>query len=466
MGKNYLNRSIIYLWILVILLITLACGGSTAQQLASAVPSKPSSSQIATSSISNENTQISQPTNTAQNSKPVQSPSPQPESIQLISQGAGQNDRELGYGFIVKNPNLNYAYDTSQYQIAVYNAEGTVIKTDSGYIALMLPGQQLGVGGTMYLDEGMTAAKIEVQLNDGMATVSDLSNTFTVDKVFYKSDKNFPHVRGVITNPYNKDITDLRISAVLYDDAGNIIGGGYTFLNFIQSNNSTGVDFSVASNGNVSRVELFPTLSGLSDLGATDQLPQGASDLSIVKQGYGQNKSELSFGIVIENSNQDLSFESSMYHVTAYSEDGSVLGVSEGYIDLMLPNQALGVVDNIYLDDGVIVSRIDAQIKQGSFNQSASIPVFSSENAAYLSDQYFPKITGQIISPYDKDITNLRVSAIAYNAAGDIIGGGFTYLDFVPANSKAAVEVNITVSDTPVKVELYASVSALSDIED
>jgi len=74
-------------------------------------------------------------------------------------------------------------------------------------------------------------------------------------------------------------------------------------------------------------------------------------------------------------------------------------------------------------------------------------------------------VTGEVISPYTKDITNIRVSAIGYNEAEEIIGGGFTYLDFVPANGKAAVEVSITSSETPATADLYAAVSALSDFD-
>ena len=51
------------------------------------------------------------------------------------------------------------------------------------------------------------------------------------------------------------------------------------------------------------------------------------------------------------------------------------------------------------------------------------------------------------------------------NEAGEIIGAGFTYLDFVPANGKAAVEVGITSAGKPATVELHAAVSALSDVE-
>ena len=459
------RNSIFVLSIIAFLLISLACGSSTAEQLASAVPDTQIPSQPSGNSPITEEAQSGQPTIASQIDQPTLTPSPQPEPISLISQGLGQDGQELGFGFVIYNPNSSYAYESSQYQIAVYNAEGTVIETDSSYIELILPGQQLGIGGTLYLDEGVTASRIDVQINAGEARVSDLSETFSVDKVTYVPDEYFPQVRGVILNPYNKDITDLRVSAILYDDAGNIIGGGRTYLNFIQANNTTGISLSVSSNGNISRVDLFPTISGLSDLASDNPLPEGASNLVLSKQGFGQDGEELGYGILVENQNQNYVLESTMYHVTAYGEDDTVLGVSEGYIDTILPGQILGIGDNMYLDQGVIVSRIDAQIKQGNFNAANIIPSFTAENATFLPDQYFPKVTGEIVSPYSKDVTNLRVTALAYNEAGDIIGGGYTYLDFIPANSKSAVSVSITVAGIPAKVELFATVSSLSDIE-
>jgi len=69
-------------------------------------------------------------------------------------------------------------------------------------------------------------------------------------------------------------------------------------------------------------------------------------------------------------------------------------------------------------------------------------------------------------SPYQKDLENIRVAAVAYDEAGNIIGGGFTYLDFVPANGQAAVEVSITTSGVPATVELYPTISGLTLLGD
>jgi hypothetical protein len=317
-----------------------------------------------------------------------------------------------------------------------------VVETDSGYIELILPSQKLGVGGTMFLNEGVTVAKIVVQLNAGDAEATDLTTTFTAYKVVYRPSDMFSKVLGVITNPYDRDITDLRVSAVAYNEAGEIIGGGLTFLNFVLAKSTTGVDVSVTSAGQVANVELYSTISGLSMLMSSDKLPEGAQNLTLVKQGYGQDESQVGYGMFIQNPNGGFAVESTMYHITLYAEDGNVIATNEGYIDTLLPNQTLGVGGEIYVDKEMTVASADFQVKSGKFGKSDAIPTFTAENVSYLPDRYFSKVTGEIASPYTKDITNLRVSAIAYNKAGDIIGGGFTYLDFAPANGKAAVEAH------------------------
>ena len=142
-----------------------------------------------------------------------------------------------------------------------------------------------------------------------------------------------------------------------------------------------------------------------------------------------------------------------------------MLATDEGYITVILPNQTLGVGGELFLDDDYVVSRLVAQVKAGDFEPSDPIPLFTSENVAYQAGSFFSSVTGLIVSPYSKEISNIRVSAVAYDEAGEIIGGGFTFVGFVPANGKAAADVSITSSGVPATVELYATVTSLSDFE-
>jgi hypothetical protein len=48
----------------------------------------------------------------------------------------------------------------------------------------------------------------------------------------------------------------------------------------------------------------------------------------------------------------------------------------------------------------------------------------TSENVNFLDDEYSPKVTGQIVNPYDVKLEYVQVVVIAYDADGNIIGGG------------------------------------------
>jgi len=212
-------------------------------------------------------------------------------------------------------------------------------------------------------------------------------------------------------------------------------------------------------------VEFFPTLSGLSDIPFSEQRPGDAYKLTLTKQGFGQQDTQVGYGMVIDNPNRVYAVESSRYHINLFAQDGSILKIEQGYIDLLLPGQTLGLGASTYLDDKTQVARADFQILSGRYTVAEWMPSFTSQNITYLASDYYPKVTAEILSPYTKDISNVRVSTIAYNQAGEIIGGGYTYLDFVPANGKAAAEIPVACKGTPVSLEVYASVTSLSDFD-
>ena len=269
----------------------------------------------------------------------------------------------------------------------------------------------MGIGNSLFVDEGVVVSSIEVQLNAGDPQATDPIPNFTVDLPTYHASDFFSDVTGVIQSPYNRDFSNLRVSAVVYNEADEIIGGGFTFVNFILANNSTGVNVSVNSAGEVARAKLYHVLSGLSLFGSENEIPDDATNVSLINQGYGQD-------------------------------------------------------DRSGGNEGQTISRMEAQFQVGDFVETAEkLPQFTSENITFSQGSYSSQVTGFIVSPYTQDITNLRVSTIAYDEGGEIIGGGFTFLDFAAANSKSAVEVSITTSSVPATVELYAVPTVLTEFE-
>ncbi len=387
------------------------------------------------------------------------------QALAVTKSGFGQDGRDIGFGFIIQNPNISHAFESTRYQVALYDAAGVVVDTESGFVEIVLPGQSLGVAGRTFLDEGITATRIEVQLqsDNSDAVASEQIPTFQVNSATYIPDDITPLATGQISSPYDQDLENVRVSFISYDGNGAINGGGFTFTNFILARSSTGVHTSITTSGEPTNIELYPSISGLTFLGSQNTLPEGAQNINLLKSGYGQDDSQIGFGFILENPNPAKSIENSQYRITLYAEDGRVLKTDEGYMEILLPAQTIGIAGETFVDE--VVSRAEVQILAGDFLDEANAPSFNSENVNYIADDFSSSITGEIINLYGTDVSDIRASAIAYDANNNIIGGGFTFVDFVPGNGRAAAEVSVTTSAAPANVELYGILTSLSDFE-
>jgi hypothetical protein len=269
----------------------------------------------------------------------------------------------------------------------------------------------------------------------------------------------------VLQNPTGETWTDIQVFAVVYDGAGEISGGGHGWLNFLPANNAAGAEVPLTSAGEVGSVEIYPTLSGFSQGLTGDEIPPGSAPIKLLKSGFGQGEYSAGYSLLVENPNQGHAVEYSQYMVTAYAADGRVIATEDGYLSVLLPGQVIGIGGDFYLYEETVIDHITAHVLAGDYVESPAYPSFSAENAVYQDGGYSPRVTGLILSPYDSDITDVMVSAITYGEDGEINGGGYTYLDFVPANGKAAVEVYVGVSGLVAKAELYAVLPSLSEIE-
>jgi hypothetical protein len=182
--------------------------------------------------------------------------------------------------------------------------------------------------------------------------------------------------------------------------------------------------------------------------------------LSVAKSGFGQAGKHVDIAFLIDNGGPTL--ENSQYQVAAYGADGTVIGTDSGYLTLILAGQHLGIADDVILNADAAVKRVDVQIKAGKVGTGTYPPPFTSNTVTYKADKNFPQVSGIIKSTASSDVKKLFVSAILYDAAGNIIGGGFTFLDFIPANGQSAAQTSVTTSATVARAEMYAMLSGLS----
>ena len=387
----------------------------------------------------------------------------QAQAVRLLAQGFGQREERAGYAFLVQNPDSQRALQGSEYRVTAFDAAAAAVGTDSGPITLLLPGETQGVAGVLIADRGARIARIQVELKTGEAVPVERGRAFTADMV--QVHPSSAAVSGVVNNPYDRVITDLRVSAVAYDSAGAIVGGGVTYLPFIAAAGKSGVVSSLVGDKPVARADIAPALSEQSQVTAPGEgLPLGAREPALLKCGFGQIGREFGYGVLVQNPNVSFGVQQMHYHVTAYGDGDRVLAADDGIAEVLLATETLGVGGALSLDGDERVARVEVQLLAGKFTMSPAPPRFRAEDVAYVADEGHPHVTGRIVNPYGDDANTLLVSAIAYDAADAIIGGGYAFLDFVAAGGKSDVEVPL-VTPPPARVELYATRSALTKMK-
>jgi hypothetical protein len=190
---------------------------------------------------------------------PTREPTPAPQRLVVDRQGFGQRDDQMSFAFTVANPNPNLLARNTLYQVAIYDAAGTVLRTDGGVIAVIGPGRRSAVADVISIPTGSTVSRIEVQLRDGaFATTTEQPLDLPVDNLaFIQGD--IPRITGVAKNPLNFDIANLAFVGIAYD-RDVIIGGGTAIVPFIAPQGQAAIDIPIATSGTPDHVEIYPLL--------------------------------------------------------------------------------------------------------------------------------------------------------------------------------------------------------------
>ena len=109
------------------------------------------------------------------------------QTIILLGSGFGQNGQDLGFAFLIENPNFDFAFENTQFLLLAFDENGIEIGTKMGNIEPILPGQTLGVSGVMLLEQNTPVSKIEVQLIEGDHNTNTRSFPFMIESNRYYS---------------------------------------------------------------------------------------------------------------------------------------------------------------------------------------------------------------------------------------------------------------------------------------
>jgi len=191
-------------------------------------------------------------------------PTPIPERLRLLSIGFGQQKEHMSYAFIVENPNPTLLMRDTLYQLAAYDAAGTVLSTESSSIDLVYPGQQLPVAKVLRIPPNVEVVRVEVQfLQRTFAEATGQIPQFEIENpAFVPNPDELSRITGIVHNTTPQDLSDLVVVGVAYDRE-EIVGGGTASIPFIPAQGKAAISIPIATSRNVTRVTLFPKLPPL-----------------------------------------------------------------------------------------------------------------------------------------------------------------------------------------------------------
>jgi hypothetical protein len=179
--------------------------------------------------------------------------------------------------------------------------------------------------------------------------------------------------------------------------------------------------------------------------------------LRVVASGYGQKGQDASCAFLIENGTSGPLAESARFRIIAYDGAGVALKSDAGSISLVQPKQRLGIADAFSVPPDTTVVRCALELGPPILDVAPTLPLEAS--GAVVPGDPTPKVSGMVSNSAPGPIASVQAYAIAYDAQGNIVGGGSASVGDVPPNSRRAVQVPVATSAPLVEVELYAAPS-------
>lgn len=192
--------------------------------------------------------------------------------------------------------------------------------------------------------------------------------------------------------------------------------------------------------------------------------PVARDDLVIVEQGFtlgvASDTSWAQVGVVVENPNSSTHVARFVsVQLTFYDADFRLAGSGEELITAVLPGQRAALGTSIFDVENAV--EMEVVIRTDWMEIDFAPGEFTFDQVTTEREQFGGWQTqGLILSTFEAEQESVHVVAIYKDAAGAVLGGEFTFVDFVPAGGQSPFEMS-TFSQFDVEVattEMYAMV--------
>lgn len=205
--------------------------------------------------------------------------------------------------------------------------------------------------------------------------------------------------------------------------------------------------------------------------GSSDGQADAEAELKVSDYGFTQlPKSDfggpsVSYAVIVTNEGGAIATDAQV-QISFEDKAGGVVDSQEDYLTVVLPGTSVALGGAVI--DAAGVTKMTVQVLPGDSEPLEDKPAnFEVTKIKTKAQEYTGvKTTASVSSPFVKDVKDATAVAVYRNAKGKIIGGDFTFINFIPAGGKAAVSIDsFSQTKVPAKTEVYVGLSGLSLLE-
>lgn len=171
--------------------------------------------------------------------------------------------REGTFAVIIDNPHAAWLAQGVQVDVRMLDGSGAEVGSDSAFVEVVLPGQQVAVGALFFDAPTVPVVDIAVELDVARWRETDgIEGGFTIGEVVTE-EAEFSGVRTTfpLRSDFADPLTDTGVTAVYRGPDGRIVGGSDTFVDLLEPGVDTPVEISLLANiplESIATTEIFP----------------------------------------------------------------------------------------------------------------------------------------------------------------------------------------------------------------
>ena len=328
------------------------------------------------------------------------------------------------------------------YEIILLDNEGNRLTNAYGAVKYLFPGETTGVVTTVDLTPGLTATNLQIQITGGKQEQGQkYTQPFTIsDNTSYAIPQG-QMASAWLSNGDAFTYTQAVLSAIAYNDKGEIICGGSKTQEFIPSADKIGVSVPLLDCHEVPVVVDF--YAYLTPQSAALEDGQWQKNIEHNRWGFIVNdKNQLTGGVELKNLT-DRTLTNNYFILTAEDAAGKVCLAESQHLDALWPSEetvfSLGIFD---LPIGCEPQTAYLSVVPGEFglNPLAYNPLVTTNPALSIAEgQVTVKV--RIVNNLNTSISSSSVSVLLRDQSGKIVGAGKFITDSIPASGMLEVDV-------------------------